>query len=699
MVTVIAEKPSVAKEIARILKATQKENGYYSGNGFAVSWAFGHLIQLALPNSYGIENFRKENLPIIPSPFKLTIRQTREGKKYKNDPVASNQLKILDSLFKQSEYIIVATDAGREGELIFRYIYNYLNCKTPFKRLWISSLTDKAIKDGLNNLQDGNKYQLLYQSAKCRSEADWLIGINASQALSIIGKNIYSLGRVQTPTLSMICQRFLENKNFIPQNYWRIKVQTGKDHTSFVVYYPEKIFSIEKAQTLLSEIKNAGSLLVTDINQKNIYQEPPLLHDLTSLQKTANTRFSFSADMTLSIAQSLYEKKYISYPRTGSQYLPEDVFDEIPERINELKKHDYLCDYAQHLSTQKLNKRSVDDSKITDHHALIITEIFPQLETLNTHEKAIYDLIAGRMLESFSNQCIKNITTILLDARSIPLIGKGTITKEMGWRGVFNSPEVENDEEENANLPKIDNGDLLCIEKAECLEQKTKPKPIHTEASLLSAMESAGQELDNEEFKKAMKDSGLGTPATRAAIIETLVGRGYITKEKKKLLPTTKGLAVYDIVVDKDIANVKMTGEWENALSMIESGKLTESAFSGNIQQYTRQITEELLALKLDHVPSESKETCLCPKCGDKIIIYDKVAKCQNSECGLTVFRNICGKSLSIDQCKTLLEKKRLPEINGFMSRKTGKKFPGKLILTKEWNVEFDFGNKIINNR
>ncbi|KAA6314203.1 DNA topoisomerase 3, partial [termite gut metagenome] len=315
---IIAEKPSVAREIASVVGATNKENGFLHGNNYMVTWALGHLIQLAMPEEYGFAGFVRENLPIIPEAFKLIPRQVRDGKEYKPDGGALRQLKIIKHVFDSCDRIIVATDAGREGELIFRYIYNYVSCKKPFERLWISSLTDKAIKEGLQNLKAGSDYDNLYYAAKARSEADWEVGINASQALSIAaGHGVFSLGRVQTPTLAMICKRYMENKNFVSTPFWQIRVQTEKSGISFAAVSKEKYESKDLANEIFRQLQESKTVSVQSVEKKEVNQEPPLLYDLTTLQKEANSKHGFSADKTLSIAQKLYEAKLITYPRTG----------------------------------------------------------------------------------------------------------------------------------------------------------------------------------------------------------------------------------------------------------------------------------------------------------------------------------------------------------------------------------------------
>lgn len=687
MIAVIAEKPSVARDIATVLGATQKNDGNISGNGYIVTWAFGHLVGLAMPDAYGIENFRRENLPILPQSFQLIPRQVKTDKGYKPDSGTVKQLKVIKEVFDQCDKIIVATDAGREGELIFRLLYQYLECRKPFVRLWISSLTDKAIRDGLQNLKDGTMYDNLFRSAKARSEADWLIGINASQALSIAaGRGTYSLGRVQTPTLAMICSRYLENKNFVPQKYWQLKLQTGKDSIEFSALSEEKFDSQQPAINKLQIIKDSGQVQVKSVECKEVNQEPPLLYDLTTLQKEANTKLNFSADKTLSIAQKLYEGKLISYPRTGSRYISQDVFDEIPERISLLETYDRFAGYAKSMKSSSLNRRTVDGKKVTDHHALIITENKPG--SLQADEQAIYELVAGRMLEAFSEKCVKEVTSISLTSGESVFAVKGTVIKSAGWRAVFNAQE---EGEENTVLPALKEGENLPLFDIELLEKQTKPKPLHTESSLLSAMENAGKELENAELKASMKDSGIGTPATRAAIIETLFTRQYIIREKKALVPTEKGLAVYDIVRDKKIADVEMTGMWENALSKIESGEMNPDTFHKSTEVHASQITSELLGVQLT---LSTQQDLTCPKCGiGRILLYPKVAKCDNPDCGLVIFRNKSDKQLTDKQVTELVTAKKTGVIKGFKS-KAGKPFDASLAFDNQFNVVFVFPEK-----
>lgn len=691
-ITVIAEKPSVARDIANILGAKEKKDGYIQGNGYFVTWAFGHLVGLAMPEEYGFEGFRKENLPIIPDNFKLKVRQVRDGKKTNDDPGVAKQLKIINRLFNESDEIIVATDAGREGELIFRYIYKYLKCNKPFKRLWISSLTDKAISQGLDNLKSGKDYDNLYFAGNARSIADWLAGINGSQALSIAaGSGTFSLGRVQTPTLAMICSRFIENKEFKPQKFWQIRVNSSKDKISFHALSNDKYHSDQKASEITEKVKNAGSIFVSDVVRKEVSQAPPLLYDLTSLQKDANSKYGFTADSTLSIAQGLYEKKYITYPRTGSRYISEDIFEEIAEKISFLEKYDLFSEYAKDMAGTTLTRHSVNDKKVTDHHALLITENIPN--DLSSNDKIIYNLIAGRMLESFSQKCIKDTTTIVLEAGGYFFSTKGSIIKSAGWRAVYaNAKEEKEDEnEENCTLPELTKGDILALEKVETLEKQTKAKPLHNESSLLTAMETCGKEIEDEELKGSLKDCGIGTPATRASVIETLLKRQYIVRNKKTLVPTEKGMVVYNIVKAKSIANVEMTGQWENTLAKIEKGEVNPDIFLNDIKEYTKELTKELLSIEGIKIASTGTRTHACPKCKKPFKILAKVGKCFNPDCNLTIFMTIAGKKITPNHVEALITKRKTSLIKGFYSSKKEKHFDAILKLNDQWEVEFEF--------
>ncbi|RZL20161.1 MAG: DNA topoisomerase III [Pedobacter sp.] len=598
MKIVIAEKPSVARELAKVFGATTKKDGYIEGKGYSFTWAFGHLLQLAPPQEYGYIGWRRQHLPMLPLKFKLGIRKIKTKDGLVEDPGVRKQLDIIKKLFDEATEIIVATDAGREGELIFRYIYYFLKCKKPFKRLWISSQTNEAIKEGFRNLKPGIDYDTLFNSAHCRSESDWLVGMNATQALSISAgsRSVLSLGRVQTPTLAMICSRFLEIKNFVPQTYYQLAIQLDKEGQLFRAMSLNNFDTKEEAESVFATIEDTESGFpnggkISSVEAKPRKEPPPLLHDLSSLQQEANKKKSLTADQTLNILQGLYESKLITYPRTGSRYIGDDVFAGVPQLISKLTTHKDFGKQAEFLGTVTLNKRSVNAKKVTDHHAILPTGESPY--QLTGDKLALYDMVVGRMLEAFHQECVKEITKITVFSGSV-FVANGTVIRSAGWRSVFNDKDEEKKDEENPSLPKVKVGEQLPIVKKALLEKQTKPKSLYNEASLLKALETSGKDIEDEELRYAMKDSGLGTPATRAAIIETLINREYVVREKRNLVPTTKGLAVYDVVKDKKIAQAELTGQWEKRLEEIRSGA-SVADFKAEITEYTKTITSELL--------------------------------------------------------------------------------------------------------
>ena len=682
---IIAEKPSVARDIAHIVGATSKQDGYMEGCGYVVTWAMGHLIALAMPEAYGFSAYKAEDLPIRPNPFQLVVRQVRKDKEYVSDPAALKQLKVIRSCFDKADRIIVATDAGREGELIFRYIYQYLDCRKPFDRLWISSLTDKAIREGLSNLKPGNCYDNLYHSAKARSEADWLVGINASRALSIARKGGYSLGRVQTPTLAMVCRRYIENRDFSSVPYWKLSVHTEKEGLSIKAVGCKDYENEALAQTALATLRSQSQLTVESVTRKVTYTAPPFLYDLTALQKDANKRHGFSADKTLSIAQSLYEKKITTYPRTGSRYISEDVFEEVPVLLRKIGK----------TLSNPLNRHSVDNAKVTDHHAIIPTGETPL--GLSADETTIYQMVVNRFIEAFSPDSEEERMQVRFTNGTNTFTWKACRQISLGWKAVQKEQVTDAEKKENddelvlPSLPDLTKGEVLPLVSAEITEHKTKPKPLYTEAILLSAMENAGKEVEDAESKKAMAECGIGTPATRANIIETLILRDYIRRDKKSIIPTEKGLAVYEIIKDKKIANAEMTGSWELALAAIEAGKMPSERFSQGINSYVGTICEELLSLSSEQ---KSYPVYRCPKCGQQSVgIYAKVAKCRHETCGFHVFREVCGIHLSEDNIRELISSGRTPILKGLTS-KAGKKFNARLVLGEDYITSFEFENK-----
>lgn len=701
MKTIIAEKPSVAKEIAHIVGADKREEGYMQGNGYYVTWAFGHLVQPAMPETYGMKGFHAENLPVIPDPFVLVPRQVKTENGYKPDAGVLAQIKIIGKLFDSSERIIVATDAGREGELIFRYLYAYLGCRKPFDRLWISSLTDTAIREGLQNLRDGKEYDNLYHAAKARSEADWLVGINGTQALTIAaGRGTYSVGRVQTPTLGMVCERYWEHKRFESKPFWQVHFGVVDTDSGNILKFTSANRWADKgtATDIYNKVKDTGSAIITKVATKRKVEKAPLLYDLTTLQKEANSQHGFTAEHTLSIAQKLYEAKVITYPRTSSRYISDDVFATLPKLFKNLENHSEYGEKVKLLpGSEDYSKNSVNAAKVTDHHALLITE--NAAIGLFKDEKIVYDMILRRMIEAFSADCIKDITSVTAQVDHDVEFGiSGSIIRQTGWRALSlkeknnrldKYADATDNEVKDQVIPNWQEGQHITLSGCTITEGKTKPKPLHTESTLLAAMETAGKEIEDDTMRQTMKDCGIGTPATRAAIIETLLKREYMVRQQKKLVPTEKGLALHSVVKNMAIANVEMTGKWEAELAKIERGEASADGFTHSIQGYTREITAELLGC--DRLFSHKDSGCQCPKCKQGIMqFFGKVVRCSNKECGMPVFKQVAGKLLTDADITDLLTKGKTRTLNGFTS-KQGKPFSAAIAFDENFNTKFVF--------
>ncbi len=584
-ILVVAEKPSVAKDIARVLNCNKKGDGCLIGQDYIVSWAIGHLIELCEPEDYDekYKKWRLENLPIIPEEMKL--------KPIKN---TFSQFKILKTLMnsKDISYIICATDSGREGELIFRYIYKQTNCKKSFQRLWISSMTDEAIKNGFANLKDSKHYDNLYLSAKCRSEADWLVGINASRAYSLRYNALLSIGRVQTPTLAILVQRQKEINSFIPKDYWEVQAFFEKYNGLWIDSEKKdtKIFEIEKAKAISKKVINKKGI-ITSIENEEKKQLPPLLYDLTELQRDGNKKFGFSAQKTLDIAQSLYEKrKLITYPRTDSRYLSNDMTSKVNlilKKIN-IEPYKQYLDYVFKLEKLPFTKRIIDDSKVTDHHAIIPTDVNPKLDLLTADELKVYDLIVKRLICVFYNSYIYMITKVITEVEKENFISKGTTIKQYGWMELYKSDENQNKKDKDKKeevLPPLNKSEQYTVLKSKVNAKKTLPPKTYTEATLLSAMENAGRFIEDESLKEQLKDSGLGTPATRAAIIERLLKVGYVERKAKSIIPTEKGMKLVEIVPN-ELKSPETTGKWEKGLFSIAKGKMMPERFMQSIIRY-----------------------------------------------------------------------------------------------------------------
>ena len=693
--TILAEKHSVAKEIAKVLGATTPHmdgpTGYYEGSGYRVTWAVGHIVGLLSPEEMG---FTGSELPMFPDIWKTKIIGKKDNTgKYQKDPLKNKQIQYIEKLFNGSSEIIVATDAGREGELIFRYIYEYLGCKIPFRRLWISSLTDEAISNGLKNLKDGHEYDNLSNAAHARSEADWLVGFNASKMLRLAtySPTLLSLGRVQTPTLGMICNRYEENINFTPVPYWQIGINVSKDNKSFTAI-SDRFMQEKEAQNAALSVRNGKNVEVVSIETKRTTARPPLLYDLTSLQRKANSAYGLTASDTLEAAQSLYEQKLLSYPRTGSRYIPEDVFKTIPEL---LKKMQTLSDYGKHaanLDGKKLCRRSVNDSKVTDHHALLPTGNIPK--KLNRNEQFIYDLICARVCEAFGEDSIADITNVILSNKGINFKAHGSTPVYLGWKTVSggnddDDKKKDDDEIDSGELPKLNKGDLLPIDNIQVLSKQTKPKPIHTDSSLLGEMETCGKDIDDEDIRNAMKDCGIGTQATRAAVIEEIINKGYVSREKKKLIPTEKGLSVWNMVKGRKISDVKTTGEWERDLALIAKGELDVNIFNRRIREFVKDIIDDLKN-NCKRIGGEKK----CPCCGNALAENKWSLNCTNQDCNLKIPKSLFGINLTDADIENLLNNKKTRFIKGFVSPKTGKSFNAALKINNEnKKIDWDFGD------
>lgn len=586
-ILVIAEKPSVGRDIAKVLGCKGKGDGCIIGNSYIVTWAIGHLITLLEPEEYDIKYKRwaYETLPIIPKEMKIKpIRQTKK------------QFDIVKKLMnaKEIDSLICATDSGREGELIFRYIYEAAKCKKSFKRLWISSMTDAAIKKGFETLKSGQEYDALYYSARCRSEADWLVGMNASRAFTIRYHVLLPIGRVQTPTLSILVQRQKEINEFIPRDYWEVKADFhGFSGTWTDIKSNEtKIYKEEKANSIVEKVLGKEGI-VEEITEDEKRQAPPLLYDLTELQRDGNKNFGFSASKTLSIAQDLYEKKkMITYPRTDSRYVSTDMVPVLTSTLEKLNIPTYSRFIKPILEKGNfpITKRIVDDSKVTDHHAIIPTDSYPKLESLSEDEKKIYKLIVKRFFAVFYPAYEYTITKILTEVENEFFITKGKTIKSLGWM-LFYRGDTKKDEKEQ-ELPILKKGDIVTVKDAVAEKKKTTPPKPYTEATLLSAMENAGRFVEDEDLKEQLKDSGLGTPATRASIIERLIQVGYIERKGKALYPTEKGMKLIE-VVPKELKSPETTGKWEKGLLSISKNKMEPKRFMESIVRYVYYIVNK----------------------------------------------------------------------------------------------------------
>lgn len=700
---ILAEKPSVAKSIAKVVGANEPHEGYLQGNGYQVTWAYGHLVTLCDTEDYDAKykHWNRTDLPIFPKEFK-----------YKNVPNGADQYKIVKKLFENAKEIICATDAGREGEAIFRNIYYHTKVKTPFKRLWISALVDKEIQRGMSDLKDGSDYDNLFYSAQYRAFADWLIGINATRAFTLANynKGVLSIGRVQTPTFSFICKRYYENLNFVPTTSFipTCTLVYGKSKP-FFVSYPTQFNSKEDAQKILDKVGDTMTVLSKE--SKLVTEKAPLPFNLSALQQAANKRYNFSAQKTLDILQDLYESKFMSYPRTESSYYNEVLVDEIQSNIGLVK--DYFSNDSSISSAVSLldkgikNKEAFNDSKVADHHALMpmFSTMSLAKTSLDKDKKKIYDLVTLQMLMSILPNCKKNQTTYKFEYKKgeTPMKASGSVIKEAGWRTVLLDSDEDGDDEENQKLPDMKEGDICNVKDKSIREKTTKKPPLLTEASLLKLMETAGKMLEDKELKKTMT-SGIGTAATRASIIELIKKRGFVEiKDKKYFVPTAVGLEMYNSIKDLKVASPELTGEWEYKLNSIAEGCYNKDEFLEGIKTYTTSLIHECLSCKLGSVYEKLLEgTEKCPICGAGLSENNKTVYCSKDNpkvtvCGFKLWKTVADYNLTKNDLNKLLNEGSTDTIDTFKS-KSKKNFSGKLVLNKDTKtIEISFGDSTSN--
>jgi DNA topoisomerase III len=697
-------------------RTTREEAVFLESDDYVVTWAVGHLVQLAEPEEYD-EKWKKwkmADLPIVPpNGFKLVPRDAKSKK----------QLKLIETLLKREDVdrIINACDAGREGELIFAYVYESVfgesatsaKAPKPVERLWISSMTKQAIREGFERLRPGTQMQHLEDAARSRSEADWLVGMNATRAATIRGRawvgGVVSLGRVQTPTLGMIVKREREIQAFVPEPYRLVHATFQPPYQGLWFEGDEtRIFGdLERADRIVAKVSGQDGT-IEKVERKEQSERAPLLYDLTSLQRDANRRFGFSARRTLQAAQSLYEgKKAITYPRTSSRYLSGDMVAQLKPTaatLQPISEYRAAAEYVLGLDQLPL-QRVVNDAKVDDHHAIIPTDIEKDVEALTPDERRVFDLIAKRFLAVFHPPARYARTTVITVVEEERFRTRGKVTLEAGWRAVYGvEPDQERqseDESEGGEIPVLKEGQTVRCIAAEIEEKMTRPPPRYTEATLLSAMETAGKLIDDEELRDAMKESGLGTPATRAETIETLIRREYIERVGKDLQATPKGIQVITMLEEHKLTSPELTGDWEHKLSDIEHGRGDRKAFMKGIADFTKETVEQIAALDKEKLRPERVELGPCPRCGavtgEIIRENSKAYGCTSWKsreevgCGFVIWKRVAGRTLTPEIARQLIEERRTREVlSGFRSR-NGKPFRARLVLNDEDKIEFEF--------
>ena len=698
---IVAEKPSVARDIAGTLGQYRKGKGSLSGSGWTVTWALGHLAELAPPDAYGEEykKWRLERLPILPERFKVrTSPKTRE------------QFAAVKSLLRDAgvSEVVNACDAGREGELIFAYLYELSGCRKPVKRLWVSSLTPEALREGFASLRDGRAMKPLEHAARSRSEADWVVGMNATRAYSVkFGRpgNVLSVGRVQTPTLKLLVDREKEIEDFKPEKFWTVYARFAREEAIYDgVWFKNKQNRLpekEAAEKIADKVRG-GSGTVRRVQKKIATEKPPLLYDLTELQRHANARYGFTAERTLRAAQALYEeRKLVTYPRTSSRYLSKDMVPTLIKRVEAVAALEELSSFARELlDLPKLpvSKRIVDDTKVTDHHAIIPTNKKLSGE-LPPDEAKVYDLVARRFLAVFFPAARFKNTTIVTEVKGETFLSRGRVVLEAGWRRLYPDGAGGKKEKQPPVLPPVEEGQEWAVAKVAVKEGETKPPPRYSESALLGAMETAGKLVEDEELRQQMKDSGLGTPATRAATIERLIKVGYLSREKKVLLPTEKGRTLVSLLGESPLSSPELTARWEARLAGMEKGADSRDAFMKDISGFATSVVEDVRRMEGEKVAapvSRSKKEPLgpCPKCASPVVETPKAYSCsawKQTGCGFVIWKTVAGKRVSPSQAGQLLKSGKTGQLKGFKS-KAGKPFSAALTLDGDHRVKLAFG-------
>jgi DNA topoisomerase III len=706
---VIAEKPSVGRDLSRILPGPfQKHEGYLESPSHVVTWAVGHLVQLAEPDEYDpkYKKWRMADLPIVPDEFKLVVRDERSRKQFS---VISRLLKRADV-----EFVVNACDAGREGELIFAWTYEKAGASKPVRRLWLSSMTAAAIREAFDSLRPADEFDRLEEAARSRSEADWIVGMNATRAATVRLRSSFdgavSLGRVQTPTLAILARREEEIRAFVPEPYWLVDAQfeptAGDPGRRYAGRYHAgarpRLKTAEEAGAIVAAVRDrAGEISKLDKSTKK--ERPPLLYDLTSLQRDANTRYGFSARRTLAAAQRLYEEhKALTYPRTNSRFLPGDMIGELKPTAALVGTHREYAKAAAYVTGLDLLPlgRVVNDAKVTDHHAIIPTRAEHRRDRMSDDDRRIYDLVVRRFLAVFHPDAVFENTRLETTVAEHVFRTRGRLLVVPGWRGVYGEEEdrdgADDDEGANQLLPRLEKGEDVRTLEVAAAEKETKPPRRYSDASLLAAMETAGKLVDDEELREAMKDSGIGTPATRASIIERLIDVGYVERDGRALVCTEKGRNVISFLGEHALTSPSLTGDWEHRLARIEEGQESRERFMHDIAAFAGE-TVHVLDEKLKEVRVPRANLGPCPVCGRDIVENRKGFSCWSREdpgCGFVIWKSKAGKTLPITVARELISKGRTEKaVTGFKGR-SGRSFRARLALVQsedgKWRVEFD---------